>query len=190
MSEPSPLTLHHTKLKSTQLKPNRYNTRQLIRIYPAGTRVNSSNYNPVPMWKYGCQLVALNFQTPDVPMQLNRGKFKQNGSCGYILKPHVLRQTFAPYDPQPIINKKEEFNYCKLRVTVISAQQLPKPGRSRKGEIIDPYVEVEIFGSHIDYYKKRTKTIGKSFFFFSSFLLFLIFHFSFLFFFWLMTFCR
>ena len=137
-----------------------YNTRQLIRIYPAGTRVNSSNYNPAVMWKYGCQLVALNFQTPDIPMQLNRGKFKQNGRSGYILKPHMLRQTFASFDPMHISSKKDEpVNYTRLRVTIISAQQLPKPGRSRKGEIIDPYVEVELYGAHNDLYKKRTKTI-------------------------------
>ena len=34
----------------------RYNKRQLARTYPAGTRVNSSNYDPVPMWNSGCQI--------------------------------------------------------------------------------------------------------------------------------------
>ena len=29
---------------------------------------------------------ALNFQTPDVCMQLNQGKFEYNGQCGYLLK--------------------------------------------------------------------------------------------------------
>ena len=29
---------------------------QLCRIYPAGTRTDSSNYNPVDMWNVGCQL--------------------------------------------------------------------------------------------------------------------------------------
>lgn len=41
----------------------RYNKQQLSRIYPKGTRVDSSNYMPQLFWNVGCQLVALNFQT-------------------------------------------------------------------------------------------------------------------------------
>lgn len=33
-------------------------------------------------WNAGCQMVALNFQTPDLAMQLNQGKFEYNGNCG------------------------------------------------------------------------------------------------------------
>ena len=40
-----------------------YNKRQLSRIYPRGTRVDSSNFMPQVYWNAGCQLVALNFQT-------------------------------------------------------------------------------------------------------------------------------
>mgnify|MGYP001794685884 CR=1 FL=1 len=29
---------------------------QLCRIYPAGTRTDSSNYSPIDMWNVGCQL--------------------------------------------------------------------------------------------------------------------------------------
>lgn len=36
---------------------------QLSRIYPKGTRVDSSNYMPQLFWNAGCQMVALNFQT-------------------------------------------------------------------------------------------------------------------------------
>ncbi|KAK1888801.1 1-phosphatidylinositol 45-bisphosphate phosphodiesterase beta-1 [Dissostichus eleginoides] len=50
-----------------------YNKLQLSRIYPKGTRVDSSNYNPQLFWNAGCQLVALNFQTIDLSMQLNLG---------------------------------------------------------------------------------------------------------------------
>lgn len=41
----------------------RYNKMQLSRIYPKGTRVDSSNYMPQVFWNAGCQMVALNFQT-------------------------------------------------------------------------------------------------------------------------------
>jgi hypothetical protein len=50
------------------------NKRMFTRIYPAGLRVDSSNYNPIQPWTVGCQLVALNYQTPGVPMQINKGK--------------------------------------------------------------------------------------------------------------------
>ena len=33
-----------------------YNKRQLSRIYPAGKRIDSSNYDPVEMWNMGCQI--------------------------------------------------------------------------------------------------------------------------------------
>jgi hypothetical protein len=49
------------------------NKRMFSRIYPAGLRVDSSNYNPMGPWTIGAQLVALNYQTPGLPMQVNRG---------------------------------------------------------------------------------------------------------------------
>jgi hypothetical protein len=36
-----------------------YNAHQLSRIYPKGIRFDSSNYNPVPSWNCGSQIVAL-----------------------------------------------------------------------------------------------------------------------------------
>jgi phosphatidylinositol phospholipase C, delta len=36
------------------------------RVYPKGTRFDSSNYSPMPGWAVGAQLVALNFQTNDI----------------------------------------------------------------------------------------------------------------------------
>lgn len=44
----------------------------MSRIYPKGTRVDSSNYSPQPFWNVGCQMVALNYQT----MGKNRDKMQ------------------------------------------------------------------------------------------------------------------
>lgn len=43
-------------------------------------------------------LVALNFQTPGQMLDLYDGRFRQNGGCGYVLKPSVMRDpvTFFP----------------------------------------------------------------------------------------------
>lgn len=63
-----------------------------------GLRYDSSNYNPVPYWTVGCQMVALNYQTPGLPMQLNLGKFRDNGGCGYVLKPPELCDPHSGFD--------------------------------------------------------------------------------------------
>jgi len=33
-----------------------YNQRQLSRTYPAGFRIDSSNYDPMTFWTVGCQM--------------------------------------------------------------------------------------------------------------------------------------
>jgi hypothetical protein len=43
---------------------NHYNHNQLTRVYPKGTRVESTNYDPTMMWNCGVQMCALNYQTP------------------------------------------------------------------------------------------------------------------------------
>ena len=54
---------------------SRFCDQQLGRMYPSWKRMDSSNYSPMLPWAYGMQLVALNFQTPDLAMQLNHGMF-------------------------------------------------------------------------------------------------------------------
>ena len=44
-------------------------------------------------------MVALNFQTPDLPMQLNQGKFEYNNVTGYLLKPDFMRRPDKSFDP-------------------------------------------------------------------------------------------
>ncbi|KAF3836571.1 hypothetical protein F7725_029129 [Dissostichus mawsoni] len=73
----------HFRIRTRQGLPGtayiHHNMDKLSRIYPAGSRTDSSNYNPVPMWNVGCQIVALNFQTPSKEMHINQGRFLQNG---------------------------------------------------------------------------------------------------------------
>ncbi|KTG41838.1 hypothetical protein cypCar_00013520 [Cyprinus carpio] len=125
-----------------------HNTDKLSRIYPAGLRTDSSNYNPVPLWNAGCQIVALNFQTPCLEMDLNQGLFLQNGQSGYNLKPSFLRDQDTKFDPitlpeGPWLKNKS------LHLMVISAQQLPKVSK-RKSSIVDPIVKVQIYGVPAD----------------------------------------
>lgn len=65
-------------LKEYPIQFVNYNKHQLSRVYPAGTRFDSSNFMPQVFWNAGCQLVALNYQTLDLAMQLNLGIFEYN----------------------------------------------------------------------------------------------------------------
>lgn len=135
-----------------------HNMDKLSRIYPAGTRTESSNYDPVPMWNVGCQIVALNFQTPCIEMQLNQGRFLPNGFCGYVLKPEFQRNFSSQFDPYTLRKgpwlKKKTFH-----VMVISAQQLPKVNKEKQTSIVDPLVRVEIYGVPNDNASKETHYI-------------------------------
>uniref|UniRef100_A0AAX7SUG4 Phosphoinositide phospholipase C n=1 Tax=Astatotilapia calliptera TaxID=8154 RepID=A0AAX7SUG4_ASTCA len=127
-------------------------------IYPAGSRTDSSNYNPVPMWNVGCQIVALNFQTNSKEMHLNQGRFLMNGFCGYILKPEFQRNLSSQFNPNALTEgswlKKKIFH-----VMVISAQQLPKINKEKQKSIVDPLVKVEIHGVQADNASKETHHI-------------------------------
>lgn len=59
-------------LKTQAIEFVNYNKRQMSRIYPKGTRADSSNCLPQVFWNTGCQMVAMNFQTPCHSMQLNQ----------------------------------------------------------------------------------------------------------------------
>lgn len=85
-----------------------YNVDHMTRTYPAGTRVNSSNYNPTVAWSVGCQLVALNFQTCDAPLVLNDGRFRQNLGRGYILKPPSIMGESSKAKLESVAEKKTD----------------------------------------------------------------------------------
>ncbi|KAM6909081.1 1-phosphatidylinositol 4,5-bisphosphate phosphodiesterase beta-3 [Xenentodon cancila] len=138
-------------LKSTPIEFVEYNKNQLSRIYPKGTRVDSSNYMPQLFWNVGCQMVALNFQTLDLPMQLNMGVFEYNGHSGYLLKPEFMRRTDKHFDPftESIV---DGIVANTVKIKVISGQFL-------SDKKVGVYVEVDIFGLPADTKRKyRTKT--------------------------------
>ncbi|XP_032019785.1 1-phosphatidylinositol 4,5-bisphosphate phosphodiesterase delta-3 isoform X1 [Hylobates moloch] len=129
----------------------RHNARQLTRVYPLGLRMNSANYSPQEMWNSGCQLVALNFQTPGYEMDLNAGRFLVNGQCGYVLKPACLRQPDSTFDPEYPGPPR-----TTLSIQVLTAQQLPKLNAEKPHSIVDPLVRVEIHGVPADCARQET----------------------------------
>uniref|UniRef100_A0A4W6BW61 Phosphoinositide phospholipase C n=1 Tax=Lates calcarifer TaxID=8187 RepID=A0A4W6BW61_LATCA len=127
-----------------------YNKSQLSRIYPKGTRVDSSNFMPQLFWNAGCQLVALNYQTIDLSMQLNLFMFEYNGRSGYRLKPEFMRRPDKHFDPFTE-NTVDGIVANTLSVKVISGQFLTE-------KRVGVYVEVEMFGLPADTRRKALKT--------------------------------
>ncbi|NXB46235.1 PLCH2 phosphodiesterase, partial [Leucopsar rothschildi] len=152
-------TKAHQILQQKPAQYLRFNQHQLSRIYPSSYRVDSSNYNPQPFWNAGCQLVALNYQSEGRMLQLNRAKFSANGNCGYVLKPNCMCQgVFDPNSEDPLPGQLKK----QLVLRIISGQQLPKPRDSMlgdRGEIIDPFVEVEVIGLPVDCFKEQTRVV-------------------------------
>ncbi|KAJ8283025.1 hypothetical protein COCON_G00055440 [Conger conger] len=123
-----------------------FTKRALTRVRPSSVRLDSSNPNPQGYWRGGCQLVALNQQTPGVMLDLHRAR-AQNGGCG-----SAHTQGCVPGVPPQT-----------LRVKVIGAHGLPKPqGSGSKGEVIDPYVVLELHGVPADCAEQRTRTAAQN----------------------------
>ncbi|KAF9001131.1 PLC-like phosphodiesterase [Cyathus striatus] len=117
------------------------NMSDLIR-HTQGTRVSSSNYEPHRFWAAGAQVVALNWQTfGKSGYMINQAMFLRNNRVGYVLKPQALRE------PDSELLKKKTGHF--FRVSIISAQQLPRLRDSTGQEIVeksivDPFVEVSL----------------------------------------------
>uniref|UniRef100_A0A8K9WT91 Phosphoinositide phospholipase C n=1 Tax=Oncorhynchus mykiss TaxID=8022 RepID=A0A8K9WT91_ONCMY len=137
-------------LKTNAIEFVNYNKRQMSRIYPKGGRVDSSNYMPQIFWNAGCQMVSLNYQTPDLAMQLNQGKYEYNGSCGYLLKPDFMRRSdrmFDPFSETPV----DGVIAATCSVQVFSGQFL-------SDKKIGTYVEVDMYGLPTDTIRKEFRT--------------------------------
>uniref|UniRef100_A0A8C4NRJ6 Phosphoinositide phospholipase C n=1 Tax=Dicentrarchus labrax TaxID=13489 RepID=A0A8C4NRJ6_DICLA len=139
----------------------RHNSKQLSRIYPSGQRLQSSNYDPQEMWNGGCQMVALNFQTPGEQMDLNQGRFLPNGRCGYVLKPSFLCSPTSNFNPENTGGGPGHVP-TQLTIRIISAQQLPKINTEKASSIVDPQVWVEIHGVAIDNRRDKTHRIDNN----------------------------
>ncbi|RLN35570.1 hypothetical protein C2845_PM03G17220 [Panicum miliaceum] len=136
----------------------RFTQRNILRIYPKGTRVSSSNYNPFLGWVHGAQMVAFNMQGYGRALWLMHGFYKANGGCGYVKKPDFLMQTepevFDPREPQPV--KKT----LKVKVYMGDGWRMDfKQTHFDQYSPPDFYARVGIAGVPADSVMKKTKAI-------------------------------
>ena len=93
-------------------------------------------------------MVALNYQTGDLPYHINFGKFLENGRTGYVLKPDYM---FKEGD-------KEITAPIRLTINVVSANQLPKPPGFQNS--LNPFVTIHVNGPYAaDNMEMRTHTV-------------------------------
>lgn len=118
-----------------------HNKKYLMRAYPSGLRISSSNLNPAPFWGSGAQVVALNWQQTDEGMMLNEAMFA--GTGGYVLKPEGYRPAPSTSLSTPKISTKN----LSLAITFIAAQSIPLPPGDTDIRGFEPYVKVEL---HVD----------------------------------------
>lgn len=132
---------------------------QLLRTYPAATRIDSSNPNPLMFWLHGIQLVALNYQTDDLPLHLNAAMFEANGGCGYVLKPPVLWDKNCPMYQKfsPLERDLDSMEPAIYSLTIVSGQNVC-PSNSTGS----PCIEVDVLGMALDSCHFRTKPIHRN----------------------------
>ncbi|GAB2216412.1 hypothetical protein Droror1_Dr00024185 [Drosera rotundifolia] len=138
----------------------RFTQQNMLRIYPKGTRINSSNYNPLIGWVHGAQMVAFNMQGYGRSLWLMQGMFRANGGCGYVKKPEFLlkcgpnNEVFDPKSELPVKKTLKvrvymgEGWYYDFKHTHFDAYSPP-----------DFYVRLGIAGVPCDTVMKKTKTL-------------------------------
>ncbi|KAF1863854.1 hypothetical protein Lal_00030971 [Lupinus albus] len=135
----------------------RFTQTNLVRIYPKGMRVDSSNYDPMTGWMHGAQMVAFNMQGHDHFLNIMQGMFRANGGCGYVKKPDILLDVDKGFDPRGtrLVQKT-------LQVLVYMGEGWYSDFGRTHFDLYSPpdfYVKVGIHGVPADRATKETRTI-------------------------------
>lgn len=136
----------HSRTREAKTALDLHNMRHMMRVYPDGIRLSSSNFDPLIYWRRGVQMAALNWQTNDLGMQINRAMFEGGtDSSGYVLKPEALRRIqVGPLDDN-IVKGQRKYSRVSFSIDVLSAQQLMRPANLAPSRTMNPYVEIEVF---------------------------------------------
>ncbi|XP_027331920.1 phosphoinositide phospholipase C 4-like isoform X2 [Abrus precatorius] len=138
----------------------RFTQKNFLRVYPKGTRFNSSNYKPLIGWMHGAQMVAFNMQGYGRKLWLMHGMFRSNGGCGYVKKPDFL---ISVGPNNEVFNPKDELQVKKtLKVKIYVGDGWRMDFKQTHFDLYSPpdfYVRVGIAGVPADVTMKKTKII-------------------------------
>ncbi|TRM66560.1 PLC-like phosphodiesterase [Schizophyllum amplum] len=137
--------------------------RHLRRIFPRGTRIGSSNPDPIVFWRTGSQVVSLNWQTYDTGMQANEAMFA--GTAGWVAKPPRLRGEGEEDDDTGLAHKlkgllhhrHKDSGRRRLVGEIYGVSAMPAPD-DRKGKSYHTYLRADMFHSHKDF-SWKTKSV-------------------------------
>ncbi|XP_044479703.1 phosphoinositide phospholipase C 4-like [Mangifera indica] len=136
----------------------RFTQKNVLRIYPKQTRVNSSNYKPLIAWMHGAQMVAFNMQGYGKSLWLMHGMFRANAGCGYVKKPDFLMKygtNGKVFDPKEKLPVKK---ILKVKVYMGDGWHLDfKPTQCTVWSPPHFYTRVGIAGVPADKTMKKTK---------------------------------
>ncbi|KAJ6844608.1 phosphoinositide phospholipase C 4-like [Iris pallida] len=139
----------------------RFTQKNLLRIYPKGNRINSSNYKPFIGWMHGAQMVAFNMQGHGKSLWLMQGLYRANGGCGYVKKPDFLLQAGPHgevFDPKASLPVKKT-----LQVKVYMGDGWRMDFSKTHFDSYSPpdfYTRVGIAGVPADTTMKKTRTVS------------------------------
>ncbi|TKY47542.1 Phosphoinositide phospholipase C 6 [Spatholobus suberectus] len=155
------LSLSEKKLKSASETHGadliRFTQKNILRVYPKGERVQSSNFRPYLGWLYGAQMVAFNMQGHGKSLRLMQGMFRANGGCGYVKKPEFLIRTLPHeevFDPKKALPVKQI-----LKVKVYKGDGWSSDFSATHFDLFSPpdfYTKVCIVGVPADSVKMKT----------------------------------
>ena len=132
-----------------------HNRNYLMRAYPSGLRVSSSNLDPSVFWRKGVQMVALNWQKWDQGMMLNEGMFAGEG--GWVLKPKGYRSINKQQRNAAISHESQAdaigHKTLDLVVQVYAGQAISLPIGDESVRGFHPYVKCEL---HVEKAEERT----------------------------------
>ncbi|KAG5402245.1 hypothetical protein IGI04_016852 [Brassica rapa subsp. trilocularis] len=150
----------------------RFTQKNLLRIYPKGTRINSSNYKPLIGWTHGAQMIAFNMQGYGKSLWMMHGMFRANGGCGYVKKPNFLmkkgfhEEVFDPRKKLPVKEtlkaSQQQFNNTIKDVKVYMGDGWRLDFSHTHFDAYSPpdfYTKMFIVGVPADNAKRKTKII-------------------------------
>nr|GMC92870.1 phosphoinositide phospholipase C 6-like isoform X1 [Ipomoea batatas]GMC94264.1 phosphoinositide phospholipase C 6-like isoform X1 [Ipomoea batatas] len=137
-----------------------FTQKSILRVFPKGTRVTSSNFKPMLGWMHGAQMVAFNMQGYGKSLWLMHGMFRANGGCGYVKKPRFLIERGPEdevFDPKVTVPLK-----FTLKVTVYLGDGWRLDFSHTHFDAFSPpdfYTKLFIVGAPADCAKRKTRII-------------------------------
>ncbi|KAI9843234.1 MAG: hypothetical protein M1837_006523 [Sclerophora amabilis] len=131
-----------------------HNREFLMRAYPHGLRVSSSNLDPAVFWRKGVQMVALNWQKWDQGMMLNEAMFAGEG--GWALKPKGYRGSdYSRSGATKALGQAEAIDHKTMDLTIhiFAGQGIPLPIGDEKPKRFHPYIKCEL---HVEKPEERS----------------------------------